>query len=206
MDPQIQNSLEQADALQANGEVADAARIYRAVLDREPKQPDANYALGVITASAGNNEAALSLFETAIEVNPAEQQFWFSFIDCLVNKRDFCRAEEALDFVGRAGASTERINELRQQLRLAEQTAVRPEKTANSLATKRAAAAQKKRAKATEEGLGQRPQSGATGRLNASIPGWSIERGRRIIPRYDARFPRSPVWMESFGRGVATEQ
>lgn len=147
MDPQIQNSLEQADALQANGEVADAARIYRAVLDREPKQPDANYALGVITASAGNNEAALSLFETAIEVNPAEQQFWFSFIDCLVNKRDFCRAEEALDFVGRAGASTERINELRQQLRLAEQTAVRPEKTANSLATKRAAAAQKKRAK-----------------------------------------------------------
>ena len=117
MDPEIQNSLEQADALQASGEVADAARIYRAVLDREPKQPDANYALGLISASTGDNEEALSLFETAIEVNPAEQHFWFSFIECLVNKRDFCRAEEALDFVGRAGASMERVSELRQKLR-----------------------------------------------------------------------------------------
>ena len=147
MDPQIQNSLEQADALQASGEVADAARIYRAVLDREPKQPDANYALGLISASTGDNEEALSLFETAIEVNPAEQHFWFSFIDCLVNKRDFCRAEEALDFVGRAGASMERVSELRHKLRLAEQAPVKPKKQATSLATKRAAAAQKNRAK-----------------------------------------------------------
>ena len=36
MDPQIQNSLEQADALQASGEVADAARIYHAITERQP--------------------------------------------------------------------------------------------------------------------------------------------------------------------------
>lgn len=57
--------------------------IYRAVPEREPQQPQASYALGVVSAAAGHNEEALSLLENAIEVKPTAQQFWFSFIDAL---------------------------------------------------------------------------------------------------------------------------
>lgn len=67
----ILGSREQADSRQASG-VADAVRIYRAVLEREPQPPQASCALGVNDASAGDNEEASSLFETAIEVNPTE--------------------------------------------------------------------------------------------------------------------------------------
>jgi hypothetical protein len=69
--PQILGSLERADARQASG-VADAVRIYRAVLERKPQQPQASCALGVNDASADHNEEVLSLLEHDIEVNPIE--------------------------------------------------------------------------------------------------------------------------------------
>lgn len=53
-----------------SGRLADAERAYRAVLKKEPKNPDALHLLGVIAAQIGRHPEAVTLFEQAIASKP----------------------------------------------------------------------------------------------------------------------------------------
>ena len=57
------------------GQTASAERIYRRILEADPRQPDALHLLGMIAYQAGDNGAAIELIERAIAVRPGVHQY-----------------------------------------------------------------------------------------------------------------------------------
>jgi len=62
--------LQKGLTAQRSGQLADAAAIYRQMLQRWPQHPDALYLLGLIEQTSGNNAGAVELFERAAKANP----------------------------------------------------------------------------------------------------------------------------------------
>ena len=83
MELTIEQALQQGVAAHNSGNLQEAERAYQAILQSQPKHPDANHNLGLIAISVNQIEAALPLFKTALNVNPNIEQFWISYIDAL---------------------------------------------------------------------------------------------------------------------------
>ena len=66
----IEKALQQGIAAHKEGKLQDAERLYRAILQSQPLNPDANHNLGVLALSANNAGVALPLFIAALEANP----------------------------------------------------------------------------------------------------------------------------------------
>ncbi|WPL14976.1 tetratricopeptide repeat protein [Thiorhodovibrio litoralis] len=98
----IPEALNQAVAHHRAGQLQDAKRLYRAILQVQPKHPDANHNLGVLAVSVNQIAAALALFETARAGNPAVTQYWLSSADALVR---CARPDEAQSLVAQAQSS-----------------------------------------------------------------------------------------------------
>ena len=66
------------------GEIEEADKFYTAILQAQPKHPDANHNMGILAVSVGKMQEALPFFNTAIETNSSIAQFWLSYIDALM--------------------------------------------------------------------------------------------------------------------------
>jgi len=86
-------TLQQAIAAHQAGQMQEAERHYRAILQIQPKHPDANHNLGVLALQVNQPNAALPFFKTALEVNQNHVQYWLSYIDALIqaDQRDVAR-------------------------------------------------------------------------------------------------------------------
>ena len=62
MELTIGKALQQGVAAHEKGKLQDAERLYRAILESQPKHPDANHNLGLIAVSVNKADAALPLF------------------------------------------------------------------------------------------------------------------------------------------------
>ena len=80
----IDQALQKAIMAHKTGKAHDANRLYTAIIQAEPKHPDANHNLGILTVSVGKVQEALPFFKTALEANPEIAQFWLSYIDALL--------------------------------------------------------------------------------------------------------------------------
>ena len=89
----IEQALQQGVTAHKKGELQDAERLYRAILQSQPQHPDANHNLGLIAVSVNKADAALPLFKTALEANPKIEEFWLSYIDALIKEKQFEHAE-----------------------------------------------------------------------------------------------------------------
>ena len=87
MELPVEHQLQQAVTAHKEGKLQEAERLYRAILQSQLANSDANHALGVSAASVNKAEAALPLFKTALEANPKIEQFWLSYIDALVKDK-----------------------------------------------------------------------------------------------------------------------
>ncbi len=76
------------------GKIQEAEQFYLSILKTNPNHPETNHNLGIIKAATNNLAAALPLFKIAIEANPKVEQFWISYINLLINKKEFVEAEE----------------------------------------------------------------------------------------------------------------
>jgi len=56
----LQEALQQAISHHRAGQLQDAERLYRAILEVAPQQPDANHNLGVLALEVNKPEAALA--------------------------------------------------------------------------------------------------------------------------------------------------
>ena len=123
MDLNIDDTLQQGVAAHTVGNLKDAVRLYRAILQIQPQHPEANHNLGVIAVSVDKADSALPLFRTALSSNPKLEQFWISYIEALV-KTD--QLDVATDVMGQAKKQNlvgERLRALEGQLVLAKQSA-----------------------------------------------------------------------------------
>ncbi len=62
----IEEALQRGVAAHKEGKLQDAERLYRAILQSQPRHPDANHNLGVIAVSVNKADAALPLFKIAL--------------------------------------------------------------------------------------------------------------------------------------------
>ena len=105
MELTIEQSLQQAIAAQQEGQLQEAERLYRVILQSQPTHPDANHYLGVLAVSVNKADAALPLFKTALEANPKIEQFWLSYIVALIREKQFDNARQVLEQAKKTGSN-----------------------------------------------------------------------------------------------------
>ena len=98
------------------GNVQEAERLYRSILQAHPQHPDANHNLGVLATGVGKVEAAIPFFKTALEANPKIEQFWLSYIGALTKLKKVDEAKALLSQAKSHGVSGEKLKQLEGQL------------------------------------------------------------------------------------------
>ena len=114
----IEQALQQAVEAHKAGKLQDAESLYLAILQAQPKHPDANHNLGVLAVSLNKSELALPLFKAALEANSQQVQFWISYIDALINTNQFEIAKSVLEQGKKLGLAGDRVDALEAQLTL----------------------------------------------------------------------------------------
>jgi len=97
----IQQTLDQAQALQRQGRLAEAAALCEAVLAKAPDNFFARYMLGFLSYQAGDSQRGAVLISQAIALNPDYAEAHFNLGVIL---QDLGRPAEAVDAYGRATA------------------------------------------------------------------------------------------------------
>ena len=141
----VDQALQKAIAAHQEGKLQDAERFYRAILEVQPAHADANHNLGVLAVSVSNPEAALPLFKKALDANSGVEQFWCSYIDCLIKTNSFAEAKIAIDDGKQAGVAESQLALLKQELQLVEQGSESSKKLPSSFKEKREQQRKKKR-------------------------------------------------------------
>ena len=116
MELTIEQALQQAVEAHKAGKLQDAEALYRAILQAQPKHPDANHNLGVMAVSLNKTEASLPLFKIALEANPSQGQFWLSYVDALIKEKQFDNARNVLEQGKKRGLVGEKVDLLEDQL------------------------------------------------------------------------------------------
>ena len=112
LDQALQKGIEAHKA----GQVQEADRLYTAILQAQPKHPDANHNMGVLAVGVGKVQEALPFFKTALEASPTTAQFWLSYIDALIGLNKLAEAKAVLDQAKGSGAKGEAFDKLDQRL------------------------------------------------------------------------------------------
>jgi Tfp pilus assembly protein PilF len=97
IDQAIQQLLQQAISHHQVGQLQDAERLYRAILQAQPNHADANHNLGVLAVQVKQPAAGLPHFKDALEANPNQEQYWLSYIDALIQSGHNDAARQALE-------------------------------------------------------------------------------------------------------------
>ena len=106
MELTIAQALEQAVAAHKQGNLQEAERLYRAILEVQPSHHDANHNLGVLKFSTVNAAAALPFLKIALDANPNVDQYWLSYIDVLIHDQQIGDALEILKLAKQQRKST----------------------------------------------------------------------------------------------------
>ncbi len=88
--------LKKGLALQMQGQLWPAQECYRAILERDPGQPDALHLTGLIAIEAGRIEAAIRMFKQAVSRKPADPALRGSYAEALIQNNDPVAAERQL--------------------------------------------------------------------------------------------------------------
>ena len=116
MELTVDQALQQGVAAHKEGNLQDAERLYRAILQAQPNHPDANHNLGVWAVAVGKPVEAIPLFKLALEANSQVEQFWLSYIDALITVKRFDEAKRVLAEGDKSGVSSEKLDALNQRL------------------------------------------------------------------------------------------
>ena len=80
----LENALKLAVEHHKSGQIQEAEKLYRAILQSFPKHADANHNLGVIAFQVGKVELGLPYLKLALETNPQNFVYWLSYAECLL--------------------------------------------------------------------------------------------------------------------------
>ena len=116
MELTVDQALQQGVAAHKAGKLKDAERFYRAILQAQPKHPDANHNLGVLAVAAGKPIEAIPFFTLALEANSQIEQFWLSYIEALIKAERFDEAKRVLVEGEKSGVSSEKLDAISQHL------------------------------------------------------------------------------------------
>ena len=112
----VDQMLQQGVAAHNAGNLQEAERLYRAILEVQSKHADANHNLGLIAVSMNQSVAALTFFKTAVETNSSVEQFWLTYIEALISLGQLETAKQALEAGKKKGVAKEKLIALTQKL------------------------------------------------------------------------------------------
>jgi tetratricopeptide (TPR) repeat protein len=119
MELTIEQALQQGVAAHKEGKLRDAERFYQAILQSQPKHPDANHNLGLIAVFGNKTSTALPLFKIALDANPKVEQFWLSYIEALIKGEQFENVKLVIEQAKKQGLAKEKIKAFEVQLKSA---------------------------------------------------------------------------------------
>ena len=105
-------AIEQALKAHKEGNLAQAERLYRAVLEKHPTHADANHNLGLIISFSQGYNFALPYFKSALTCNPKIEQFWLSYIGTLINNNQLKDAKREVKRAKKNGLKIQKLEEL----------------------------------------------------------------------------------------------
>ena len=112
----IEEALQQEVAAHKEDKLRDSERLHHAILQSQPKHPDANYNLGILAVYLAKADAAFPFFITALEANPKIGQFWLSHIDAYIKEKQFDNAKQVFEQAKIQIVVEEKLNNLEVQL------------------------------------------------------------------------------------------
>ena len=118
----IDEALKKGVELHKAGQIQEADRFYTAVLQAQPKHPDANHNMGVLALGVGKPQDALPFFKTALEANQSITQYWVSYIDALIKLEKISDARAIFAQAKINGAKCEAFDQLEHRLSALVQT------------------------------------------------------------------------------------
>jgi tetratricopeptide (TPR) repeat protein len=126
MELTLDEALQKAVEAHKAGQVQEASHLYTAILQAQPKNPDANHNMGVLAVGVGKFQEALPFFKTALEVNPSMDQYWLSYIDALIKLDRIVDAKSVLDQAKIMGAKGAAFEQLEQRLNVPNEVSIDP--------------------------------------------------------------------------------
>ena len=153
MELTLDQALQQGVAAHKEGKLQDAERLYRAILQAQPKHPDANHNLGVLAVAVGKPLEAIPLFKLALETNPQIEQFWLSYIDVLIALERFDDAKRVVVEGEKFDLSSDRLDALKPRLRGRATNDTNKAAKRPTLSEKRKKLAERKAKRAAKEGF-----------------------------------------------------
>ena len=112
----VEDALQKGVAAHQMGDIQEADRYYTLILKAQPRHPDANHNMGILAIGIGKPEQALPFFKIAVEVNPAIEQFWISYIDNMIDLNKKKDAQRTLKKAIKKGVSREILKKLEQRM------------------------------------------------------------------------------------------
>lgn len=112
----IEQTAKQALEHHQAGELEQGERLYRKVLQTEPRHGDVNHNLGVLLIHTGKPGAALPYLKAAIEINPTKGQYWLSYAEGLLASGNGRDAMIIIDEAKRRGLAGTEVDALRKQV------------------------------------------------------------------------------------------
>ena len=109
MELTIEEALERGVAAHKTGNLEEAGRLYKLILQSAPSHSDANHNLGIIAVSTNRFEDSLPYLKTALESNPNQGHYWISYIDALIKIGQIDNAQKVLDQGKKIGLKGEAI-------------------------------------------------------------------------------------------------
>ena len=112
----LQTTLQMATSHHLAGQIAQAAQLYRAVLQALPEQPQANHGLGLLLLETERPAEALPHLEAALAAKPESELYWLGYIDALAQNGQSELARERLAFARQHGLEGDAANALAARL------------------------------------------------------------------------------------------
>lgn len=79
------------------GQLQEAERLYRSIIQAQPNHPDANHNLGVLAVQVLQPASGLPHFKAALEAKQDQEQYWLSYIDALIQVGQTKEARQILE-------------------------------------------------------------------------------------------------------------
>ena len=105
MKPNLEKFLRRAMSAHQDGRFQEAEKIYRSILRSHPKNGVANHNLGVLKVQLGKGSLALTHFQTALEADVNQHQYWISYIDALIKLNQIGTLTETINAIKMAQES-----------------------------------------------------------------------------------------------------
>ncbi len=117
----IDQAFQQAIAFHQAGQLPEAERLYRTVLQIQPNHSDAHHNLGLLAEQIKQVTADLPNYKAALETNPSQGKHWQSYAEALLLSGQAAEALMVIKTAIQCGLDTSVIKNLQQRAELATQ-------------------------------------------------------------------------------------